>query len=569
MEAVPLEDQSLTFDALPIDIILLILEFVRPLDIISVRLTCKLLRDVTRQHALWISALRTVCYDNNLYPEMFAVEALSLSQLEHSATTPSLFFRQVKRAAESASAAKEKMEREEDGNTPSDPAPESVTPSLRPAVVRRLDIPPSTLDGLNWAFTEDVTELRLAPGGRYLAMNHYCDMQIWDLGFWSSDTPRIIANHSFPDTGDFVLYGIWIKPDGRGLQIQTNFLCMEPPQNELAIWEIYPASENPTLELIASLTRGPLLTYECRGGSKIAISELNRVGVWDPSLNTLVTWEVPEGMTTMLVVQDRAVCLYQDHIAVYDVPHIQGRPSGALVEEAREMAPIWTTLLSYSADDYYLPASWPYTADLGSPRGDLYFALTEAVPARNYIYRVPASPRSAKEAPAIALAAVANVQGAGTERLENYLQRPVRLCEGHLALMSEPSARGVVCLQILEEPTISRQRSLQGQERSSDRPATIPTVPANPSSALVAPTPAAPHAPAGHDTSVSQASELRESWTGDEAEGMRVPTWTVLLFEADYEIVDFEFDGASGRACAITEDYTVLVLDYIESPATT
>ena len=147
------------------------------------------------------------------------------------------------------------------------------------------------------------------------------------------------------------------------------------------------------------MMRGPMLTYECRGGSRIAISEENTVGVWDPTLNTLITWAVPADMVTvrlsplsplspthrpqMLIIQTRAICLYKDRITVYEVPYIIPRSDGALQEEQHELSPIWTTLLPYSVDDYFLPASWPYSADRGMPRSDLYFGLTEAVPARN------------------------------------------------------------------------------------------------------------------------------------------------------------------------------------------
>ena len=47
---------------------------------------------------------------------------------------------------------------------------------------------------------------------------------------------------------------------------------------------------------------------------------------------------------------------------------------------------------------------------------------------------------------------------------------------------------------------------------------------------------------------------------------LRTPTWSVSLYKGDGDVIDFEFDGASGRACAITDEYEVLVLDYLQTP---
>ncbi|KAL1742667.1 hypothetical protein HDZ31DRAFT_83982 [Schizophyllum fasciatum] len=549
----------LTLTTLPWDVIISVLAFVRPLDIYSIRKTCKILHDATRQHVVWINALRGVCYDNNLYLEFFSPEEMPLLHLEHAATMPSRFIRRVKDTIAFDNAYRARL-------TPPTPALEDETPPeesennklpyLAPLFIRELEIPAVPGPPV-WNLEDAVSELRLAPGGRYLAMNHYWDMQIWDLGLSTSEKPRLIAHRTFPGNGDFVIYGIWVKPDGRGLQIQTNFLCMEPAQNDLAIWEIYPSDPNPVLTQVASLVRGPMLTYECRGGSRIAISEESRVGVWDPTLNTLVTWDVPVDMVTMLVIQTRAICLYKDSIAVYEVPHITPRPHRAFVEESRKLTPIWTTLLPYSVDDYFLPASWPYTAEHGSPRGDLYFGLTEASPPRNYVYRVPARPLPVSEAAAIDLVAIVDVEGPVPERLDNFLQRPVRMCEGHLALMSEPESREEVRLQILEEPHPGRaflNALMADDDESGD------LLPGRMPGAWI-PRPMTP-LPAGPSPSPLPQTVPEEY----KDKAMRAPTWSVALWRGNNDITDFEFDGASGRACAITEDYDVLVLDYLEAP---
>ncbi|KAL1658659.1 hypothetical protein GGF50DRAFT_66838 [Schizophyllum commune] len=550
--------QKLAFDTLPWDVILHILDFVPPLDIIALRRTCKLFCVATQQHVVWIHALRSVCYENNLYADIFAPEDLPRAHIELAATTPSRFIRRVKDASTNSDAmdgtptspVPTPVLEGGDLSRPQETAPRKDLPYLAPLSVRSLSIPPAAQAPL-WHLTDAVNELRLAPGGRYLAMNHYWDMQIWDLGLHATDEPRLIATHTFPNSGDFVIYGIWIKPDGRGLQIQTNFLCTEPPRNELAIWEIYPLESDPQLRPVASMMRGPMLTYECRGGSRIAISEENTVGVWDPTLNTLITWAVPADMVTMLIIQTRAICLYKDRITVYEVPYIIPRSDGALQEELHELSPIWTTLLPYSVDDYFLPASWPYSADRGMPRSDLYFGLTEAVPARNYIYRVPARPLPVADAPAIELVAVVDVEGPVPPRLDNFLQRPVRMCEGHLALMSEPSTREEVRLQIVQEPRRGRNPldalSAAVREDSDMLPGRMPGM----------------WPPAGAAAGTSSDPIVLD----DEVDSaLRTPTWSVSLYKGDGDVIDFEFDGASGRACAITDEYEVLVLDYLQTP---
>ncbi|PPQ96972.1 hypothetical protein CVT26_006452 [Gymnopilus dilepis] len=85
---------------LPADVVIDILGFLRPCDIIEVRKTCKLLHRITVLTTVWINALRTLMEQRSIPKDTFPVHELPVDLLEHIALSPHRVVSLVKKSEE-------------------------------------------------------------------------------------------------------------------------------------------------------------------------------------------------------------------------------------------------------------------------------------------------------------------------------------------------------------------------------------------------------------------------------------------------------------------------------------
>ncbi|KAJ7308668.1 hypothetical protein DFH08DRAFT_1088372 [Mycena albidolilacea] len=153
------------FSSLPADVILIILGFLSPHNVLSLRTVSQLMSDATRERSVWIGLLRDLCIQHDIYTPSFSLPEMSLEELEHAATAPRRFSSHLR------------SEFAQGG-------------LVGPSSVRCLDPLPTG---------EEFEHMRLLPGGRFLLTSHKTRINLWDLGnHVSGPTHHAIASFEIP-----------------------------------------------------------------------------------------------------------------------------------------------------------------------------------------------------------------------------------------------------------------------------------------------------------------------------------------------------------------------------------
>ncbi|KAJ7645087.1 hypothetical protein DFH06DRAFT_954683, partial [Mycena polygramma] len=131
---------------LPADILIAIIGFLPPYDILTLRTVSKSTSQVTRERSVWIDSLRRACIKHDIYTPSFPLAEMSLDELEHAATACGRF-----------------------------------SSRLRHKFFEDCTVWPHHIRSLEPA-GQEFENLRLIPGGRFLLTSHERTIQLWDLG---------------------------------------------------------------------------------------------------------------------------------------------------------------------------------------------------------------------------------------------------------------------------------------------------------------------------------------------------------------------------------------------------
>ncbi|KAF6764471.1 hypothetical protein DFP72DRAFT_423404 [Ephemerocybe angulata] len=135
------------------EVIMQILRFLGPTDILSMRKTCRMMHRVTKYRVVWLEALERICEQYGIFKPTFPVEEMSLLELEHASTGPSRFLRAAK------------MQTEEE--------------CLRPYLTRI----PQLRQARSSHDSSSYNALHLVPGGRFLFTSGRNTVCLFDLGY--------------------------------------------------------------------------------------------------------------------------------------------------------------------------------------------------------------------------------------------------------------------------------------------------------------------------------------------------------------------------------------------------
>jgi F-box domain len=149
---IQIEGVKPALEKLGIDIIIQILSFVQPLDIIALRQVCRALLAASRERVVWRNALRLVTVQHGLFAATFPVGEMTIPQLQRAATSPGRFVAFLRR-------------------------------ELRPPKIRLPNkcIEPTSIRELPGKFENAF----LVPGGRYILAKarNFKTIELWDIGF--------------------------------------------------------------------------------------------------------------------------------------------------------------------------------------------------------------------------------------------------------------------------------------------------------------------------------------------------------------------------------------------------
>ncbi|PPQ96457.1 hypothetical protein CVT26_010511 [Gymnopilus dilepis] len=179
--------------ALSLELITYVLEHVRPIDIVSVRRTCRALCDVTKVRQIWMNALRSAMKRRSILESTLPLDAMPLNLLEHLALGPHRLLSILQKS---------------DGS------------SLRPMYIRvlapRLTYEEKERYGI--VDNDGLYDSYLESSGRYLASlsayESFTLFTIWDLGLCGRDAIKPIARYLEPVKWKLYLDGLWPGPQG-------------------------------------------------------------------------------------------------------------------------------------------------------------------------------------------------------------------------------------------------------------------------------------------------------------------------------------------------------------------
>ncbi|XP_006463525.1 hypothetical protein AGABI2DRAFT_144813 [Agaricus bisporus var. bisporus H97] len=88
----PTRDTESKITSLPLDVLISLMGFLRPLDLIALRQTCRYLYEANNRRIVWIKALTDVCVENDVFLPTFPIDGMTTEQLLRAATLPSRLY---------------------------------------------------------------------------------------------------------------------------------------------------------------------------------------------------------------------------------------------------------------------------------------------------------------------------------------------------------------------------------------------------------------------------------------------------------------------------------------------
>ncbi|KAF5330194.1 hypothetical protein D9611_010616 [Ephemerocybe angulata] len=297
------------------EIIMHIIRFLGPKDILSMRKACRMMHRVTKYRVVWLEALERVCEEYGIFKPTFPMEEMSLLELEHASTGPTRFLNGVKRYQ-----------------------PEEF---VRPYLTR---MPQLCRTRNSHDRSSDI--LHLVPGGRFLFtsgvnLNTVC---LFDLGYNMNVPVKSFPLATLEGFGD--LGAVAPTKNGKGFVIATLKLSVLSSAAQLYPAELArrtPDSRILYIHQIEPNSQPKDLKFWCIGQMDLPHGLLNFVGdmhltstfvfftrndefvLWNWAENTGCRWDTSNELssytTQFYVFKDTVLaCGRHEEIYVYDIP---------------------------------------------------------------------------------------------------------------------------------------------------------------------------------------------------------------------------------------------------------
>ncbi|KAL1758174.1 hypothetical protein FB107DRAFT_272216 [Schizophyllum commune] len=298
------------FVSLPADLHMLVLSFLTPLDIVSVRLTCKGMVNVTRTRSVWLDALKRVCLSYAIPFVTYDFPSMTVGELEYAATMPDRF-RYAGRGKKSLR-----------------------YHILRPLKERRIPIRTADFGPQGWE-VDELESLAIVPGGRFVLARTLDTLLLWDLHS-DSNKPCLARYGLIEDAFDgrfawkdayMSCSDLWYDPANskmrfvldaynNGLPNESEYSC-----GSIA-YELDLASTPPQLNMLNYLWGSSTLSFAGRSGNRVIYNGgmIDKIGVWDFEHNTAAAWQdtsqMPPVATEYHVVDND----WKTRLKAYEIP---------------------------------------------------------------------------------------------------------------------------------------------------------------------------------------------------------------------------------------------------------
>ncbi|TRM63535.1 hypothetical protein BD626DRAFT_494604 [Schizophyllum amplum] len=291
---------------LPIELILAVLQVTPAIDIISIRKTCRLIRDASYQKSLWISVLLSVCIEHDMLVGGNGFMGIPLARLEHAATAPARFLALV-------------PEQPFIGDVDE----EGTEPYFLPIRSTLFLSDPADLDMM------DPQSALLVRGGRFLVVACRGHLRLWDLWRDHADSDPVTSQVviPLPDDSDLQCEDYWF---GNGGQL---FVALSVHDNArpfvyaaLLVYGINTHAVTPVFKKVNELRLAgrSRLRYRHRRGTRIAYTRAGAqelAGVWDYESGNGLMWRAEgPGASHITLTSSAVICNSRAAIDIYKLP---------------------------------------------------------------------------------------------------------------------------------------------------------------------------------------------------------------------------------------------------------
>ncbi|TRM62337.1 hypothetical protein BD626DRAFT_60081 [Schizophyllum amplum] len=281
-------------DTVTLDVVILIQSFLPPLDILLVlRKTCRTLYNATRIRSVWLDAVRRTCCNNFVFLPSFPLPRMTLSELEHLATSPERYRSVLVRGATAEGCCLEPYAR-------------------RTLIPRRVDQPSNATR---------FVELMIIPGGRFLFAMSSTAVYLWDLGFNANKMiqprPLAVCDVDASPEGDSWCAGA--TPAGNKIEFLIGSFVDDGTKHTM--YEVNPFTASPAIVEIGTHTWDfPDLRVGTICDGRVAFWSYAEsiAGIWHLASDTTITWDVPQ-IQEMILVDDCATCCCDNRIDVFNI----------------------------------------------------------------------------------------------------------------------------------------------------------------------------------------------------------------------------------------------------------
>ncbi|KAF9446036.1 hypothetical protein P691DRAFT_777138 [Macrolepiota fuliginosa MF-IS2] len=340
-----------TFTPLPLDVLIVFMDYLDPRDLIALRKTCRTLYDASQQRIVWIRALTDVCHANNVFLPTFQFDQMTTEELLRAATAPSRWLASVKK-----SNCQQAMT-QASGAMPLEPPALSLGPVT-------LALSPN----------DDVQNVFLVPGGRFAFVLTLHSLQLWDL----NAVPR---GGEKKNTGVGLLMGqllaavtmdqqynvtLSIQPtkDGMGLRVAVPSIPIDSAAaKQIAVYETFPLDARPTMNRIALLAINSTAAsiVPRLAGDLIIFLDGKTVKVWDFVNDLRAEWNTQKNiLNNVFVTSDAVLLLSHEETIVWKIPGLKPfdqEPTATTEEDVRSFPSLlggWLKMTLWGAlDDWY------------------------------------------------------------------------------------------------------------------------------------------------------------------------------------------------------------------------
>ncbi|KAH8828778.1 hypothetical protein DL96DRAFT_1016367 [Flagelloscypha sp. PMI_526] len=251
---------------LPPDVILHILTFSQPNDVLRLRQTCNSLKDFSHERALWVYFLRVLIHKARFHPASFPLDNMSSAELEAAATVTLRFLRNFAH-----------------------------------------DTPASRAQIFNIPGNDKVHSLALVAGDRYLISISGPRVILWDLGFVGSrdskSGPRMVA-HIRSEIPDHL--APWLHVEHKGGELLVRITSNKWHGTWNVMYKINPSQPKPKFEHVATLKTtlfshyaycfDPVRMIVLFSNAQHGLPKQQDLWIWDVNANTLSNWTGEPGM---------------------------------------------------------------------------------------------------------------------------------------------------------------------------------------------------------------------------------------------------------------------------------